>query len=251
MRRREISARRRPAGQLALFLILGGLVACAPTPQPEPTDASPALATRVAGTLEVLTAQSPTDSPVPPTTTPSPTSTPTGVPASPTPPSGGVSLNCDGTYQRTRLEPGPAGRTLYVDQWREGRWRQAWSYNAGDPQVRQVTERAGAYQFGECRRLIVVPILYRGSGAVLELHVFAWQDGDVREVYTDDGIQGAWEKDGERLVFREAVYLYDEPNCCPCNRRISVHVWDGTRFTRASQEDRPTYTGTPPAYCTP
>ncbi len=251
MRRRELPGRQRSAGLLAPFLILGGLVACVATPQAEPTNTAPALATRVVGTLEVLTAESPTESPVPATSPPEPTTTPTAVPASPTPPPDGISLNCDESHQRVRLGPGPSGRTLYVDQWREASWRQAWSYNAGDPQVREVTERAGAYRFGGCQRLIVVPVLYRGSGAVLELHVFAWGAGDVREVYTNDGIQGSWEGDEASLIFREAVYLYDEPNCCPCNRRISVHVWEGSKFVPSSQEDRPTYTGTPPAHCTP
>jgi hypothetical protein len=186
-----------------------------------------------------------------PTMTPEPTTPPTST-ATPSPPSDGVSLNCDGSYQRLRvLDGGDTGRSLHLDSWEGGAWHEVWSLEAGDPMIRQLTAEAGLYAFGGCRQLIVAPLRYAGSGAVLELQVLAWTGDAVVEVYRNDGIGGDWRQDGDRLVFEKSLYLYNEPNCCPCNRERSVHRWNGTAFLEEQTEINPTYTGTPPAICQP
>ncbi len=168
------------------------------------------------------------------------------------PPAGGVSLNCDDTYQRFRLEDGGAfGKTAYVDSWNGASWINVWSVAGGDPMIRQITGEAGLYAFGGCRQWVVVPMVYTGSGAVLELSVYAWSGGAMVEVYRHDGVHGSWSPAGNVLRFEESIYLYGEPNCYPCNRQTLEHTWNGSAFVQTSSAVNPTYSGTPPAECTP
>lgn len=246
-----------PGGIPRLGLLLAGLLlsALACSPQVTTDSGDDALATSVAATLTALPA---TGAPAPtatamPTATPVPTASPSPTP-NPTvtspPPADGVSLNCDGSYQRVRLEDaGAAGRSLHVDNWTGSAWQTAWSFNAGDPMIRQLEEEAGARSFGGCRQLIVVPLRYTGSGAVLELQVFGWNGDEVVELYENDGVHGVWQQQGNMLIFEESLYLFDEPNCCPCNRQISSHQWNGSAFIEVSTDIEPTYSGTPPPMC--
>lgn len=186
-----------------------------------------------------------------PSATPLPTET-TPPSATPAPPAGGVSLNCDDTYQRFRLvDGGAAGKTVYLDSWNGASWVELWSFAGGDPMIRQIQPGAGLYSFGDCPQLIVVPLVYSGSGAILELTAYQWTGGAVIEVYQQDGAHGSWEKQPEALYFEESVYLFGEPNCCPCNRQAQTHTWNGTAFVATSSSISPTYSGTPPPICVP
>ena len=168
------------------------------------------------------------------------------------PPAGGVSLNCDGTYQRFRLtDGGAAGRTAWADRWDGASWVNVWSLAGGDPMIRQIETEAGLYSFGGCQQLVVIPLRYAGSGAVLELLVYAWTGGGLAEVYRRDGAHASWSAAGSDLVFDESVYLFGEPNCCPCNRQTSVHSWDGASFTATSSSVQPIDSGAPRPECTP
>lgn len=222
-----------------------------PTNEPDPD----LVATSVA---ETLTSLPPTATAIPaldPSATASPaeptlSATPT-TSATPTPPVDGISLNCDGTYQRVRgVDLGPSGRALALDQWNGSGWSEAWSFEAGDPMIRQMQPEAGAYAFGGCRRLLMVPLIYTGSGAVLELHVFGWTGTEAIELFQGDGIHGTWRIEGDKIIIEESLYLFDEPICCPCNRQVESHRWNGTAFVESSSEIHPTYTGTPPPMCT-
>lgn len=242
----------------ALTAVLAAAVAVGacnlPTPQ-TPQDEAPEVATAVAATLtELATSQTPQATQEPslvPTHTPSPTAPPSATPTA-SPPPAGVSLNCDGTYQRVRLlDEGAAGRRLVVDRWTGSDWQFVWQFEGGDPMVRQLETDASAYTFGGCQQLIVAPLRYTGSGAVLELSVFAWTGSGMSPVYHKEGIHGEWERLGERLSFHESLYLYGEPNCCPCNRQTLEHTWNGVAFVQTGSLIQPTYTGTPPPMCVP
>ncbi len=179
--------------------------------------------------------------------TPSPTATFT-----PTPPPGGVSMNCDGTYQKlTIVDGGPVGKTATLSNWNGSAWIDVWSVSGGDPMMQQIEAEAGLYPFGPCRQFIVIPLRYSGSGAVLDLTVYEWTGAAVSQVYYRQGVHGVWSKDGDSIVFEESLYLYGEPNCCPCNRQTTRHTWDGTSFVQTDQVITPTYTGEPPEWCTP
>ena len=215
----------------------------------------PAVATQVAATLTSLaptegaaiTATSAATETAIPTEEPAPSASPA---PSATPPSDGVSLNCDNSYQRIRLvNPGESGQALVVDQWNGSGWEVAWQYDGGDPVIRQLTEDAGAYMFGSCQQLLVVPLLYSGSGGILELKIFQWTGDDANEVYANDGSHGNWSHDGARVRLERALYLYNEPNCCPCNREGIEHEWNGASFVEVESEIIPTYSGTPPPVC--
>jgi hypothetical protein len=165
-------------------------------------------------------------------------------------PPGGVSLNCDGTYQRVRItDAGAAGKTAWVDSWTGMAWVNMWSYVGGDAMVRQIEDDAGAYQFLGCQRLVILPLRYTGSGANLELLVFVWVGATMNQVYQHSGVHGTWTKIGDTLTFEESIYLFGEPNCCPCNRQTLQHTWNGSAFLQTGISTSPTYPGTPPPEC--
>ncbi len=147
------------------------------------------------------------------------------------------------------IDRAQAGQSVIVEQWSQSGWQRQWEFDGGDPAIRQITERAGAYRFGACQQLVAVPFLYTGSGAVIELHIFEWVGDEAIEVYTNNGTHGDWHVSEDRIRFERSLYLYDEPNCCPCNREIVEHRWNGNAFVKAESEIQPTYTGTPPPIC--
>ncbi|MBN1266517.1 MAG: hypothetical protein JXA25_13555 [Anaerolineales bacterium] len=169
-----------------------------------------------------------------------------------TPPPGGISLNCDGTYQRVRItDAGADGKTLWVDNWVSGSWSNVWSLEGGDAMIRQIEDEAGYYNFGTCKKLIIIPLRYSGSGAVLELEIYRWTGSGISNVYSHEGTHGEWSKLGDMITFEESIYLYGEPNCCPCNRQVLEHTWDGAAFVQTGSAINPTYTGDPPDHCVP
>lgn len=171
---------------------------------------------------------------------------------SPTPPPGGVSLNCDGTYQKlTIVDGGATGKTATLSNWDGSSWVDVWSFSAGDPMIQQIEEEAGLYPFGACRQLIVIPVRVAGSGVILDLTIYEWTGAAVSQVYHHQGVHGDWTKNGDEIEFVESVYLYGEANCCPCNRQTTRHNWNGSAFVQVDQVVTPTYTGTPPEWCTP
>ena len=179
---------------------------------------------------------------------------PTPVPPTPTspPPAGGVSLNCDGTYQRLRFtDAGAAGKTVSVDTWDGSSWVNVWNVAGGDAMIRQIEAEAGYYEFGGCQKLVIVPMRYSGSGTILELGIHVWNGAGLTMVYFDDGVHGTWRKSGDDIIFEESLYLYGEPNCCPCNRQTLQYTWDGTAFIQTGSAITPTYTGAPPTECVP
>jgi hypothetical protein len=171
---------------------------------------------------------------------------------SPTPPPGGVSLNCDGTYQKlTVVDGGPTGKTATLSNWDGASWIDVWSYAGGDPMMQQIEDEAGLYPFGACRQLIVIPLRISGSGVILDLKIYEWTGAAVSQVYFHQGVHGDWTKAGDDIEFMESVYLYGEANCCPCNRQTTRHTWNGSTFVQVDQVLTPTYTGTPPEWCIP
>jgi hypothetical protein len=175
-------------------------------------------------------------------------------PAAPTapPPPEGVSLQCDGTYQRFRLtDSGAAGKTASVDSWNGMSWMNVWNWAGGDPMIKQIEDGAGLYSFGGCEQLVVIPERISGSGAILQLTIHRWNGAGLTEVFFIDGVHGSWTHTGDGFLFEESVYLFNEPNCCPCNRQILQYTWNGEGFDQTGSVVNPTYTGTPPPECTP
>lgn len=244
-----------------VFILIGTLACGLPTSTPTvEVDTDDLVATSVAATqtayaldtLAAATAETETSTvePATPTDTESPGSpTPT---TTETPPPGSVSLNCDGTYQRVRVTDGGAlGKTVSVDNWAGAAWVNVWNYSGGDPMIKQIQDEAGYYEFLGCQKLVIIPEVYGGSGAVLELRIYVWNGAGLTIVFTDDGVHGSWSKVGDTIVMEESLYLYGEPNCCPCNRQFLEYTWDGATFVQTASAINPTYSGTPPPECTP
>ncbi len=217
--------------------------------------------TSVAATLEAFSRTLTQEAPIITGTPPTPAEFPTGtqhpiITAEPsptfTPPPEGMSLNCDGTYQRVRLvDGGASGKALITDHWNGTDWEEVWRVEGGDPMNQQIEDEAGPYPFGDCQYLVIVPIRFSGSGAILELKIYTWDGSSMVEVYGHDGVHGEWSKLGDLITFEESIYLFDEPNCCPCNRQFLEHTWDGTTFIQTGSLISPTYEGDPPEYCQP
>lgn len=185
---------------------------------------------------------------------------PRGLPATPppaptltaTPPPGGISMACDGVYQRFRVSDGGAsGKTLSVDVWNGATWVNVWNWSGGDPMVKQIQPEAGLYTFGTCEQFVVVPEVYSGSGANLKLTVHRWDGAGLTEVFHIEGDQGRWTHTDNGILFEESVFLYGEPHCCPCNRQFLQFTWNGSAFVQTASAVNPTYIGTPPSYCVP
>jgi hypothetical protein len=74
----------------------------------------------------------------------------------------------------------------------------------------------------------------------------------MEEALQQYGVGGVWQQlDEEFIEFEHSVYLYGEPNCCPCNREIVLHRWDVDEFVPDAVTLEPTYEGPPPAGCEP
>ena len=89
------------------------------------------------------------------------------------------------------------------------------------------------------------------SGNSLQLTIYAWDGVGMVETYRHDGVHGDWAKLGDMITFEESLYLFDEPNCCPCNRQYLEHTWDGIGFQQTGSLILPTYEGEPPDHCQP
>ncbi|MFP3853987.1 MAG: hypothetical protein ACLFWD_06805 [Anaerolineales bacterium] len=155
--------------------------------------------------------------------------------ATATAPPNGVSLSCDGTYQRVRIEDnGPDGITVLVDDWQDGSWMNVWSKTPADPFLQQVLEEVGWYQFGDCQKLIIVPIQNGDPRVTLDLTVHAWNGATMTQVYSNSGWYGSWSKVGDIIRTREASKLgsIDDGPLSACEWLTLEYTWDGTAFNQ-------------------
>ncbi len=228
---------------ISLLLILVTGLACA-FPFPAPSDGEEdQKSTEAAATSSIHLAQTTIASTVTthttaPLLTPSPTLTASASPtpspstATATPPPGGVSLNCDGTYQRVRItDHGPAGKMISVDDWDGSSWVNVWNVSSGDPNTRQMMPEAGYYEFGACQKMVIVPMRYSGPHLWYELGIYTWNGSVLAQVYFNEGYHGEWSKTGAVITFREASTLGGSP-LEPCEWMTLEHEWDGTAFNQ-------------------
>lgn len=158
------------------------------------------------------------------------------------PPPGGVSLNCDGTYQRVRItDEGINGKTISVDNWDGSAWLNAWNISSGDANLAQMLDEAGYYDFGGCEKLVVVPIRYSGPQLWFELGVYSWNGTGMTNEYFNEGYYGEWLKLGDDLQFKEAATLGTVNNgpLGACEWVTLVHTWDGANFTQTGSNIEP------------
>lgn len=171
----------------------------------------------------------------------------------PKPPPDGLSMNCDGSYQRYRLkETGSgAGPTLFLDLWKNEQWVETWSFVPDQPDFSTIeVSTAGFYEFRPCQTLLVIPVRLQGSGSYLDLNIFYWSGTSVERTFTLNGMdKGDWSKDQNNLLVKYAVYLLGEPQAAPCNFVTDTYVWNNGIFGKDSSVVNPSYQGTPPPEC--
>jgi hypothetical protein len=229
---------------------------------PGQSDDGAAVETSVAETLAALPTDTPlpaaTNTPVPtePTQTPTaePTEAPTIAPPTATPPAGGISLNCDGTYQRVRIvDQGASGKTISVDRWDGASWVNVWSVSSGDPMLKQLTAGAGWYQFGDCQKLVIVPFQHSNPQLYFELAIYAWDGATMVSAYSRQGPYGEWEKVADLIRWKSASklgYVNNGP-LGPCEWTTFEHTWDGAAFVQTGSLVEPVANCVPAATPTP
>lgn len=250
-------SRRSFRSQSFLAVLAAAALACGLPERLARSNADPGVVkTSVAGTLTAAAGLHPAATPqilsqpqASPTGNPTPEPIPTPVPPpSATPPPNGISLNCDDTYQRVRIvDEGASGKTVAVDKWNGVQWLNVWSLASGDPMLRQLTDEAGYYQFGECRKLVLVPFQHSNPQLWFELGVFAWNGTGMLQVYFNEGYYGEWERVGDLIRFREASLLgwVNGGPLGACEWLTLEHTWNGTGFTQSGSLVEPV------ANCTP
>jgi hypothetical protein len=176
--------------------------------------------------------------PTPPPPAPSPTATATPLPVD------AVDLNCDGRYERLITatdtsvpRPVPPVISITVEPLDRPAGRLA-VYSTERADI-AVLESPQALAFGACEQLIVVPVRLSGSGSILQLLVFRWNGSATAKVLEETASHGRWSASGARLTLTGAVYLYNEPNCCPCNLLERTYAWDGQRFDLVNEAIKP------------
>lgn len=170
--------------------------------------------------------------------------------ATATAPPGGVSLNCDGTYQRVRIvDQGASGKTVAVDNWVGGAWVNVWNVASGDPNLRQLTDDAGHYPFGGCQRLVVVPFRHSNPQVTVELSIHHWNGAGLDQVYFNEGYYGEWSHAGAIVTFKEASKLGTINNgpLVACEWQTLEHEWDGSAFNQVGSNLQPVPNCTPTA----
>jgi len=176
--------------------------------------------------------------PTPPPATATPASTATPLPA------GALDLNCDGRYERlitvtdtTVPRPAPPIISIAVEPLDAPPSRVA-VYSTERADI-AVLEAPQALAFGACEQLVVAPVRLSGSGSILQLLVFRWNGSAAVKVLEETAAHGRWSASGARLTLTGAVYLFNEPNCCPCNLLDRTYAWDGQRFGLADEAIKP------------
>jgi hypothetical protein len=163
-------------------------------------------------------------------------------------------MNCDGTYQRFRFRDGGEenGRIAIIDVWDGKKWNETWSYSAGDPMTAQVElDETGIHEFLKCQNLLVIPVRYSGSGAILDIFVYYWNGDSIELTLSLTGnSQGSWYRIDNHLYVDYAVYLFNEPLAAPCNRETAEYTWNSGIFGFTSANMYVTYSGSPPSECT-
>ncbi|MBW8010431.1 MAG: hypothetical protein FVQ83_04200 [Chloroflexi bacterium] len=246
---------RQPRKQIQLLIcgitVIIAILACSLPESPEETP------TAVAETLSA-TPTNPTATPTPEaeaptaiaTDAPLPTNTPVISTATQPPPPDGVSLNCDGTYQRFRLaDQGINGKTVSIDSWDGNAWVNVWNVSSGDPNLQQYTIETGHYQFGECQRLVIVPTRYSNPQVFVELDIYVWNGAGMSLVYHHEGAYGEWSKAGLAITFEWASTLgwVNGGPLGPCEYTTLQHTWDGTAFNQTGSAVNPVPNCTPSA----
>ncbi|MFN2148919.1 MAG: hypothetical protein ACK2T2_11040 [Anaerolineales bacterium] len=175
----------------------------------------------------------PGDVPLPPGAPTLPSATATN-----TPPPGGISFNCDGSYQRMQIaDYGATGKVVTVDRWDGSKWVNIWNTSGGDPNLQQVSDDSGPYTFGSCQQLLVIAIRHSNPQVTLDLAVYAWNGSGLNQVYAMQGDYGEWNRAENRLIFKKASKLGNvgDGPLQACEWTTTEHTWDGAAFTETNR----------------
>lgn len=77
---------------------------------------------------------------------------------------------------------------------------------------------------------VVVRIRYSGTGSILEAHVLSFKGGTTERLADITAYKGWMEYQENGYLVTQPLYLYNEPNCCPCRMETVTYTWDGATF---------------------
>lgn len=83
---------------------------------------------------------------------------------------------------------------------------------------------------GEAPPQVVVRIRYSGTGAILEAHVLSFEGGTAQSLEDITAYKGGMDYHAGGFTVIQPLYLYNEPNCCPCRMETATYTWDGAAF---------------------
>jgi hypothetical protein len=170
-----------------------------------------------------------------------PTSPPSSASATATPlPADALDLNCDERYERliktfdtVTPRPSPPLIALAIEALDTG--QRVMVHDTQRADIATIEDPIALRLGSGCEQLIVVPVRFAGSGSILQLMIFRWNWAGVIKVFDETVQHGRWSAEGNSLTLSGPVYLYNEPNCCPCTFQDRVYAWDGQRLPSERQ----------------
>ena len=104
---------------------------------------------------------------------------------------------------------------------------------------------------GDAVPQLVVRIRYAGTGSILEAHVLSFKGGVTASLADITAYKGWMEYQGNGYLVSQPLYLYNEPNCCPCRKETVTYAWDGVAFTASAAQREALESMECPAFPTP
>lgn len=83
---------------------------------------------------------------------------------------------------------------------------------------------------GEAPPELAVHLRYAGTGAILDLEILSFEGGERELLLERTAYKGGVNYAEDEFVLIQPLYLYNEPNCCPCRVESVTYTWVETSF---------------------
>ncbi|MFP4345676.1 MAG: Kelch repeat-containing protein [Anaerolineales bacterium] len=139
-------------------------------------------------------------------------------------------LSSDGArlYSKSTWEVLDVGSPSEIDT---GEWSLYTFDRLESAEIRELT--------GKAPPELTVHLRYAGTGAILDLEILSFAGGERELLLERTAYKGGVNYAEEEFVVSQPLYLYNEPNCCPCRVESTTYAWDGTSFYAAQRVIEP------------